>query len=252
MIACGRLSETAGGTHPQNPSRKKPHHLYPGGFHQLTVIPASSSPYLTFQWLHSLFLIYSFLLLPSFWMSFGLCLAADWWFFLNISFSDPTQDRVWSCWHGYCLTEISFVRKHPTNNQSQGHRLSLTQVSASRQAGRGRGTEVGLEAVSAHGWLNAFQIHSFWWSWKRIALLLCQAKGDTLRCNCQNCLSQPTRDLIRSYLEIVQRWGCWQTPGCVQGLHAFNHSVKSLRHVWLFATPRTAAYKAPLSMGFSR
>ena len=28
--------------------------------------------------------------------------------------------------------------------------------------------------------------------------------------------------------------------------------VKSLSHVWLFATPRTAAYQAPLPMGFSR
>ena len=28
--------------------------------------------------------------------------------------------------------------------------------------------------------------------------------------------------------------------------------VKSLSHVQLFATPWTAAYKAPLSMGFSR
>ena len=28
--------------------------------------------------------------------------------------------------------------------------------------------------------------------------------------------------------------------------------VKSLSHVWLFVTPWTAAYQAPLSMGFSR
>ena len=28
--------------------------------------------------------------------------------------------------------------------------------------------------------------------------------------------------------------------------------MKSLSHVKLFATPRTVAYKAPLSMGFSR
>ena len=28
--------------------------------------------------------------------------------------------------------------------------------------------------------------------------------------------------------------------------------VKSLSHVWLLATPQTAAYQAPLSMGFSR
>ena len=28
--------------------------------------------------------------------------------------------------------------------------------------------------------------------------------------------------------------------------------VKSFSHVWLLATPRTAAYQAPLSMGFSR
>ena len=28
--------------------------------------------------------------------------------------------------------------------------------------------------------------------------------------------------------------------------------VKSLSHVWLFTTPWTAAYQAPLSMGFSR
>ena len=28
--------------------------------------------------------------------------------------------------------------------------------------------------------------------------------------------------------------------------------LKALSHVWLLATPRTAAYQAPLSMGFSR
>ena len=31
-----------------------------------------------------------------------------------------------------------------------------------------------------------------------------------------------------------------------------SRKVKSLSHVWLFATPWTVAYKAPLSMGFSR
>ena len=31
-----------------------------------------------------------------------------------------------------------------------------------------------------------------------------------------------------------------------------NMKVKSLSHVWLFATPGTVAYQAPPSMGFSR
>ena len=31
-----------------------------------------------------------------------------------------------------------------------------------------------------------------------------------------------------------------------------NVNVKSLSRVWLFATPGTVAYQAPLSMGFSR
>ena len=42
---------------------------------------------------------------------------------------------------------------------------------------------------------------------------------------------------------------------CRQTLYHLNHqfsSVQSLSHVWLFATPRTAADQAPPSMEFSR
>ena len=52
----------------------------------------------------------------------------------------------------------------------------------------------------------------------------------------------------------------WDSPGKNTGvgchflLHArkWKVKVKSLSHVWLFVTPWTVAYQAPLSMGFSR
>ena len=52
----------------------------------------------------------------------------------------------------------------------------------------------------------------------------------------------------------------WDSPGKNTGVGAISFSnawkwklkVKSLSRVWLLVTPRTIAYKAPLSMGFSR
>ena len=50
----------------------------------------------------------------------------------------------------------------------------------------------------------------------------------------------------------------WDSPGkntgvgCHSLLQCMKVKVKSLRHVRLFATPWTAAYQVPLSMGFSR
>ena len=42
----------------------------------------------------------------------------------------------------------------------------------------------------------------------------------------------------------------WQIK-CIDEMY-FTHKVKSLSCVWLFVTPWTVAYQAPLSMGFSR
>ena len=50
----------------------------------------------------------------------------------------------------------------------------------------------------------------------------------------------------------------WDSPdkntgvGCHFLLHCMKVKVKSLSRIWLVATPWTAAYQAPLSMGFSR
>ena len=47
----------------------------------------------------------------------------------------------------------------------------------------------------------------------------------------------------------------WDSPGKNTGVGCFLlqcMKVKSLSHVWLLAIPWTAAYQAPLSMGFSR
>ena len=48
----------------------------------------------------------------------------------------------------------------------------------------------------------------------------------------------------------------WDSPGKNTGVgcHFLLHcmKVKSLSHVWLLVTPWTAAYQAPLSMGFTR
>ena len=48
----------------------------------------------------------------------------------------------------------------------------------------------------------------------------------------------------------------WDSPGKNTGVgcHFLLQcvKVKSLSHVWLFETPRTAAYQAPPSMGFSK
>ena len=43
-----------------------------------------------------------------------------------------------------------------------------------------------------------------------------------------------------------------RTLGCHFLLQCMKVKVKSLNRVWLFATPWTAAYQAPPSMGFSR
>ena len=44
---------------------------------------------------------------------------------------------------------------------------------------------------------------------------------------------------------FFRRWHEWYT-------HCYISNVKSLSRVWLFVTPWTVAYKAPLSMEFSR
>ena len=47
-----------------------------------------------------------------------------------------------------------------------------------------------------------------WVKEKRIPLLLCQAKGDT-EDSCPSKLCVPTReDLVRSFMAVVQGWGC--------------------------------------------
>ena len=38
----------------------------------------------------------------------------------------------------------------------------------------------------------------------------------------------------------------------ILGVTAYDVRAQSLRHVWLFETPRTVAHQAPLSMGFSQ
>ena len=45
--------------------------------------------------------------------------------------------------------------------------------------------------------------------------------------------------------------GCILSP-CLFNSYAVWSEVKSLSRIWLFATPWTVAYQAPLSMGFSR
>ena len=52
------------------------------------------------------------------------------------------------------------------------------------------------------------------------------------------------------YLKEVIRW----EQGLLNGpwLNPFRKKVKSLSHVWLFATPWTIAYQAPPSMVFSK
>ena len=44
--------------------------------------------------------------------------------------------------------------------------------------------------------------------WKRISLLLCQAKGD-IASSCPQKMCVPVQeDLVRSFIAIVQEWGC--------------------------------------------
>ena len=52
--------------------------------------------------------------------------------------------------------------------------------------------------------------------------------------------------LLFKFIEITRSW---QNQTCFSYLSEW---VKSLSHVWLFATPWTAAHQAPLSTGFSR
>ena len=46
-------------------------------------------------------------------------------------------------------------------------------------------------------------------------------------------------------------WHEWSVLKCIL-FPLIKSEVKSLSHVWLFATPWTVAYQAPLSMGFCR
>ena len=66
---------------------------------------------------------------------------------------------------------------------------------------------------------------------------------------------------VRSHIWQPTRLLCpWDSPGKNNGVgcHLFSNAwkwkvkVKSLSRAWLFATPWTAAYKAPPSMRFSR
>ena len=64
-------------------------------------------------------------------------------------------------------------------------------------------------------------------------------------------------DSVRPHRQQPTRLPCpWDSPGknTRMGCHFLLQcvKVKLLSHVWLLATPWTAAYQAPLSMGFSR
>ena len=66
-------------------------------------------------------------------------------------------------------------------------------------------------------------------------------------------------DSVRPHRWQPTRLRCpWDSPGKNTGVgchflvQCIKVKVKSLSHVWLFATWWTSAYQAPLSMGFSR
>ena len=49
----------------------------------------------------------------------------------------------------------------------------------------------------------------FWWSRKRISLLLCQAKGETVDFCPQKLCVLTQANLVRDFRSMVQWWGCW-------------------------------------------
>ena len=78
---------------------------------------------------------------------------------------------------------------------------------------------------------------------------------------CCSLVASLVSDSVRPHRQQPTRVLClWGSPGKNTGVgcHSFSNAgkwkvkVKELSHVWLLATPWTAAYKAPPSMGFSR
>ena len=59
-----------------------------------------------------------------------------------------------------------------------------------------------------------------------------------------SCVDKGWPRIVCSYPDSLVFWSCLNLAEC--------SSVQSLSHVRLLATPWTAAYQAPLSMGFSR
>ena len=55
---------------------------------------------------------------------------------------------------------------------------------------------------------------------------------------------------LRGFTSSSGHEACWHFM--ILSFLIVEVKVKSLSHVWLFATPWTVAYQAPLSMGFSR
>ena len=77
------------------------------------------------------------------------------------------------------------------------------------------------------------------------------------RCCC--CIASVVSESVRPHRRQPTRLPCpWDSPGknigvgCHFLLQCVKVKVKSLSRVQLFATPWTAAYQAPPSMGFSR
>ena len=70
------------------------------------------------------------------------------------------------------------------------------------------GLESDAESSASVHWYQIKSWRQFWVKQKRIALLLCQAKGNTAG-SCPEKLCVPTwEDLMRSFIAIVQGWGC--------------------------------------------
>ena len=109
----------------------------------------------------------------------------------------------------------------------------------------------------------------FFTSWTRREAWFCPTQGIHTGMCCEkhlnqwSCSAAAAAKLLQSFLTLCDlRDGSppgsrpWDSPGKNTGVgcHFLLQcmKVKSLSHVWLFATPWTAAHQAPLSMGFSR
>ena len=136
------------------------------------------------------------------------------------------------------------ITDSPAGNKSLGQSIwqRLLQVSggSALSLSSAATSKVGLEVDDLSRGFTTFVAY-FTLAWHREKRIRIAWKVKTITTNCQLCTTVPSKT--------------YQAAGLIashQSLVWVKVKVKSLSHVWLFATPWTVDYQAPPSMGFSK